>query len=237
MPTNYSATERAEIIKQFQQPSAAASEQATKMYELTPEWPLASVAYGTRASIGKELKEIDIMVIGDGIEFAKVVAKQMGVPKIVPFHRFSTAHIPSKPIPIEIAAARKETYSKDSRKPNKVTYTNLEGDLLRRDFTVNAMAVDLLPDNFGNLYDPYNGLRDLLSKQLITPMDPDETFSDDPVRMMRAAYFSSKLKFKLCQPLINSMKKTSSRIEIVSAERIRDEFIKILKTEIISKGA
>ena len=143
--------------------------------------------------IGKELKEIDIMVIGDGIEFAKVVAKQMGVPKIVPFHRFSTAHIPSKPIPIEIAAARKETYSKDSRKPNKVTYTNLEGDLLRRDFTVNAMAVDLLPDNFGNLYDPYNGLKDLLSKQLITPMDPDETFSDDPVRMMRAAYFSSKL--------------------------------------------
>ena len=94
--------------------------------------------------IGKKLKEIDIMVIGDGIEFAKVVANQMGVPKIVPFHRFSTAHIPSRPIPIEIAAARKETYSKDSRKPNKVTYTNLEGDLLRRDFTVNAMAVDLL---------------------------------------------------------------------------------------------
>ena len=83
-----------------------------------------------------------------------------------------------KPIPIEIAAAER-TYSKDS-KANKVTYTNLEGDLLRRDFTVNAMAVDLLPDNFGNLYDPYNGLKDLLSKQLITPMDPDETFSTIP---------------------------------------------------------
>ena len=186
--------------------------------------------------IGKKLKEIDIMVIGDGIEFAKVVAKQMGVPKIVPFHRFSTAHIPSKPIPIEIAAARKETYSKDSRKPNKVTYTNLEGDLLRRDFTVNAMAVDLLPDNFGNLYDPYNGLRDLLSKQLITPMDPDETFSDDPVRMMRAAYFSSKLNLKIDDDCYESMTRQAGRIKIVSQERITTEFTKILSTEKPSVG-
>ena len=180
--------------------------------------------------IGKELKEIDIMVIGDGIEFAQVVAKQMGIPKIVPFHRFSTAHIPSRPIPIEIAAARQETYSKDSRKPNKVTYTNLEGDLLRRDFTVNAMAVDLLPDNFGNLYDPCNGLKDLLSKQLITPMDPDETFSDDPIRMMRAAYFSSKLNLKIDNDCYESMSRQAERIKIVSQERITTEFTKILST-------
>ena len=98
------------------------------------------------------------------------------------------------------------------------------------------MAMNILPNKFGDLTDPYNGKEDIKSKILRTPLDPEETFAEDPLRMMRAAYFSSKLKFKLSQPLINSMKKISSRIEIVSAERIRDEFIKILKTEKPSIG-
>ena len=98
------------------------------------------------------------------------------------------------------------------------------------------MAVDLLPDNFGNLYDPYNGLKDLLSKQLITPMDPDETFSDDPVRMMRAAYFSSKLNLKIDNDCYESMSRQAERIKIVSQERITTEFTKILSTEKPSVG-
>ena len=121
---------------------------------------------------------------------------------------------------IEVATARTELYSQNSRKPKEVIYTSLEGDLSRRDFTINAMAMNILPNKFGELTDPYNGKEDIRSKVLKTPLDPDVTFAEDPLRMMRAAYFSSKLKFKLSQPLINSMKKTSSRIEIVSAERI-----------------
>ena len=184
----------------------------------------------------KPLNDIDLMVVGDGISFAKKLAYKLGQKKIVPFIKFGTAIIPNKKMTIEVATARTEFYSQNSRKPTEVIYTSLEGDLSRRDFTINAMAMNILPNKFGDLTDPYNGKEDIRSKILKTPLDPDETFAEDPLRMMRAAYFSSKLKFKLCQPLINSMKKTSSRIEIVSAERIRDEFIKILKTEKPSIG-
>ena len=96
--------------------------------------------------------------------FCKILAEKFGVSKIVPFHRFSTAHIPLRPIPIEVAAARQETYSDDSRKPKKVTFTNLEGDLLRRDFTVNAMAMSVASADFGKVFDPHNGLNDLKNK-------------------------------------------------------------------------
>ena len=184
----------------------------------------------------KPLNDIDLMVVGDGIGFAKKLACKLGQKKIVPFIKFGTAIIPNKKMNIEVATARTEFYSQSSRKPTEVIYTSLEGDLSRRDFTINAMAMNILPNKFGDLTDPYNGKEDIKSKILRTPLDPDETFAEDPLRMMRAAYFSSKLKFKLSQPLINSMKKISSRIEIVSAERIRDEFIKILKTEKPSIG-
>ena len=184
----------------------------------------------------KPLNDIDLMVVGDGIGFAKKLARKLGQKKIVPFIKFGTAIIPNKKMNIEVATARTELYSQNSRKPKEVIYTSLEGDLSRRDFTINAMAINILPNKFGELTDPYNGKEDIRCKVLKTPLDPDVTFTEDPLRMMRAAYFSSKLKFKLSQPLINSMKKTSSRIEIVSAERIRDEFIKILKTDRPSIG-
>ena len=186
--------------------------------------------------LDREIKEVDLMVIGDGIEFAKKVADKIGVSKIVPFHKFSTAHIPNKPIAIEIAAARQETYSSESRKPKTINYTDLKGDLIRRDFTINAMAVSITPKNFGELHDPYNGLDDLKAKRLITPLEVNKTFSEDPLRMIRAAYFSSKLDLKIEQDCIESIKQQADRIKIVSQERITNEFTKILSTDKPSKG-
>ena len=186
--------------------------------------------------LDREIKEVDLMVIGDGIEFAKMVADKIGVSKIVPFHKFSTAHIPNKPIAIEIAAARQETYSSESRKPKTIKYTDLKGDLIRRDFTINAMAVSITPKNFGELHDPYNGLDDLKAKRLVTPLEANKTFSEDPLRMIRAAYFASKLDLKIDQDCIESIKQQADRIKIVSQERITNEFTKILSTDKPSKG-
>ena len=180
--------------------------------------------------LDRPLNEIDLMVIGDGVQFAEVLAKEMGVKKVVPFPKFSTAHIPSRPVPIEVAAARKESYDDDSRKPKEVVYTDLKGDLIRRDFTVNAMAMSLIPEKFGELHDPYNGVKDLQAKRLVTPLDPDETFSEDPIRMMRAAYFSSGLELEIDKKCFESMQRQADRIKIVSQERITTEFKKILST-------
>ena len=180
--------------------------------------------------LDRPLNEIDLMVIGDGVQFAEVLAKEMGVKKVVPFPKFSTAHIPSRPVPIEVAAARKESYDDDSRKPKEVVYTDLKGDLIRRDFTVNAMAMSLIPEKFGELHDPYNGVKDLQAKRLVTPLDPDETFSEDPIRMMRAAYFSSGLELEIDKKCLESMQRQADRIKIVSQERITTEFKKILST-------
>jgi len=184
----------------------------------------------------KELNDIDIMVVGDGIDFAKKIAFGIGVKKIVPFEKFGTALIPNENIQVEIASAREEKYNSESRKPSKISYTDLHGDLVRRDFTINAMAMHISSENFGLLTDPYNGLADIENKILKTPLDPDETFSEDPLRMMRAAYFASKLGFIIEDKCIDSMKRQSERIKIVSWERIRDELFKILKTKKPSIG-
>ena len=180
--------------------------------------------------------EIDLMVEGDGIEFSRLLADELGVKKIVPFKEFGTAKIPYPKMEIEVASARLEEYEKSSRKPKEVKYTDIYGDLKRRDFTINAMAVDLLPKTFGDLYDPYNGIADLKEKRLITPLDPDETFSEDPLRMMRAAVFASRFKLEIDNACLNSMQKQASRIQIVSWERITAELIKILETDKPSIG-
>ena len=112
------------------------------------------------------LNDIDLMVVGDGISFAKKLARKLGQKKIVPFTKFGTAIIPNKKMSIEIATARTESYSQNSRKPTEVIYTNLEGDLARRDFTINAMAMNILPNQFGLLIDPYNGIEDIRCKFL-----------------------------------------------------------------------
>jgi poly(A) polymerase len=180
--------------------------------------------------------EVDLMVEGDGIKFSRLFADKLGVKKIVPFKEFGTAKIPYSKMEIEVASARLEDYDKSSRKPKEVKYTDIFGDLKRRDFTINAMAVDLLPNTFGDLYDPYNGIADLKAKRLITPLDPDETFSEDPLRMMRAAVFASRFNLDIDAECLKSMQKQASRIQIVSGERITAELIKILETDKPSIG-
>ena len=186
--------------------------------------------------MGNPLNDIDLMTVGDGIKFARKLADELGVKTIVPFKKFGTAMNPNKEIQIEVATARTESYNDDSRKPSKVNYTDLKGDLLRRDFTINAMAMDIRPTTFGELTDPFGGIADIEKKILRTPLDPDETFSEDPLRMMRAAYFASKLEFDIENECRASMKRQASRIDIVSWERVRDEFIKILATKKPSVG-
>ena len=186
--------------------------------------------------IQKKPVELDLMIIGDGIEFAEILAKDLKVKKVVPFKQFSTAKIPYKKIDIEVAAARIEKYDNNSRKPKEVIYTDLKGDLIRRDFTINSMAVDLLPENYGELYDPYNGIIDLQSKKIITPLNPDDTFSEDPLRMLRAAYFASKFNFDIDKDCYNSIIRQKERISIVSQERITTELCKVLSSPTPSKG-
>ena len=186
--------------------------------------------------MGSPINDIDLMTIGEGIPFAEMLANELGRKKIVPFKKFGTALIPGNEIQIEVATARKENYEGNSRKPSEIIYTDLEGDLLRRDFTINAMAMNITPLLFGELTDPYGGISDIKKKIIKTPLDPDETFSEDPLRMMRAAYFASKLGFKLDESCLRSIKRQISRIGIVSTERIRDEFIKILTTDKPSIG-
>jgi len=180
--------------------------------------------------------EVDLMVEGDGIMFSRLLADELGVKKIVPFKEFGTAKIPYSKMEVEVASARLEDYDESSRKPKEVKYTDIFGDLKRRDFTINAMAVDLLPKTFGDLYDPYNGISDLKVKRLITPLDPDDTFSEDPLRMMRAAVFASRFDLQINDECLHSMQKQASRIEIVSWERITAELIKILETDKPSIG-
>ena len=186
--------------------------------------------------MGSPINDIDLMTVGEGIPFAEMLANELGRKKIVPFKKFGTALIPGNEIQIEVATARKENYEGNSRKPSEIIYTDLEGDLLRRDFTINAMAMNITPLLFGELTDPYGGISDIKKKIIKTPLDPDETFSEDPLRMMRAAYFASKLGFKLDESCLRSIKRQISRIGIVSTERIRDEFIKILTTDKPSIG-
>ena len=186
--------------------------------------------------MGKILNDIDIMTVGEGIPFAKLLAGELGVKKIVPFEKFGTALIPYKPVQIEVASARRETYDDYSRKPADVIHTDLNGDLLRRDFTINTMAMDIRPGQFGELYDPFGGITALKNRLIQTPLDPNVTFSDDPLRMMRAAYFASKLNFNIDENCRQSMKEQVNRLKIVSWERIRDEFLKILSTKKPSIG-
>ena len=180
--------------------------------------------------------DVDIMVEGDGIDFAEKLARKINVPKIVPFKKFATAKIPFKEYEIEVASARLEKYDESSRSPSEVVMSNIEDELLRRDFTIYAMAVSLNKENFGESFDPFNGMEDLSNKILRTPLDSDTTFSDDPLRMMRAAYFASKLSLDIDPSCLESIKNNAERITIVSQERKTNELLKILGTKKPSIG-
>ena len=180
--------------------------------------------------LGKSCKDIDIMVEGDGVAFAKKLARELKVNVTVDYDKFGTAMIPYPDIEIEVASARKEKYHSDSRKP-EVTSSTVEEDMSRRDFTINAISASLMPSSFGELYDPFGGIKDLQKGLIITPLDPDETFSDDPLRMLRAVRFAAQLQYDVAATALDSISRNIHRLEIVSWERIRDELIKVLKTK------
>jgi poly(A) polymerase len=187
--------------------------------------------------MGREMKkDIDIVVKGSGIDFAKKVAGMIGedVP-VKYFKNFGTAMIHYRDVKIEFVGARKESYSRDSRKP-LVEDGSLEDDQNRRDFTINAMAFGLGKDNYGELIDPFNGLSDLKEGIIRTPLDPDITFSDDPLRMMRAIRFASQLNFTIEPLCFEAIGRNAERITIVSAERITEELNLIIATEKPSAG-
>ncbi len=183
----------------------------------------------------KKSKDIDIVVYGDGLQFAKNVAEILRVKKVSVFKNFGTAHFRYKDVDVEFVTARKESYSKDSRNP-KVSPGSLKDDQYRRDFTINALAINLHPSSFGELIDPFNGETDIENGTIRTPLDPSETFSDDPLRMLRAIRFASQLDFKIDISCLKSIRDQSERIKIISRERITDEINKILMSPCPSRG-
>lgn len=173
-------------------------------------------------------KDIDIVTVGKGIELAQAVARTLGKKAhLSVFKNFGTAQIKYKDTEIEFVGARRESYQRDSRKP-VIEDGTLEDDQNRRDFTINALAVCLNKDRFGELLDPFNGLKDMENLIIRTPLDPDITFSDDPLRMMRAIRFSSQLGFNIEPGTFDAITRNKDRIGIISGERIIDELNKIV---------
>ncbi len=178
--------------------------------------------------LGFETKDVDITVIGDGIGFAHNLAKALKVNNVVEYPRFGTAMIPYKETLIEVATARTEEYDSSSRKP-RVIESDLRADLARRDFTINALALSLNQDNFLELTDFFGGLKDLNTGIIRTPLDPITTFSEDPLRMLRAIRFATQFGFTIEPNTFHSISQVKERIAIVSQERITDELTKIIK--------
>jgi len=186
--------------------------------------------------LGRASKDMDIVCIGSGIKLAqKIASKLRPIPRIVVYQRFGTAMLKHKDLEIEFVGARKESYRVDSRKPS-VEEGSLEDDQNRRDFTINALAVSLNAHNFGEIIDPFGGLHHLERKILKTPLEPGKTFSDDPLRMMRAIRFSTQLGFDIEDETYKALSKYKNRINIVSKERITTEMEKILKADEPSIG-
>ena len=181
-------------------------------------------------------KDIDVVVVGSGIKIAEAFGKKLGRGAHVSvFKTFGTAQVKYHDTEVEFVGARKESYTHDSRKPI-VENGTLEDDQNRRDFTINAMAVCMNKDRFGELVDPFDGLKDLEDRIIRTPLDPDITFSDDPLRMMRCIRFATQLNFYIEDETFDALERNKERINIISKERIADELNKILLSPIPSKG-
>ncbi len=180
--------------------------------------------------LGRPSKDIDFVTVGSGIELAEVVARNLGKgTHLTVFRNFGTAQVKSHGIELEFVGARRESYQRNSRKPI-VEDGTLEEDLSRRDFTINALALRINHEGFGQLIDLFNGLEDMQRGILRTPLDPDITFSDDPLRMMRAIRFATQLQFEIYPETFAAIKRNAQRLKIISRERIVDELMKIMNS-------
>ena len=180
--------------------------------------------------------DIDVVVVGSGIQVASALKQKLGKKAhLSVFRNFGTAQVKFRDTEVEFVGARKESYSHDSRKP-VVEDGTLEDDQNRRDFTINAMAICLNADRFGELVDPFYGIEDLEDGIIRTPLDPDITFSDDPLRMMRCIRFATQLRFLIDEETFDALERNAERIKIVSGERIKDELNKIMMTSTPSRG-
>lgn len=185
--------------------------------------------------LDRDSKDVDFVTVGSGIALANAVAKQMNGVKLSVFKNFGTANIRSKDWEFEFVGARKESYDSKSRKPKVEDGTFLD-DISRRDFTINALAISLNEENYGELIDTFGGIKDLNAGIIRTPLDPKITFSDDPLRMMRAVRFATQLKFRIEKETLSGLKSEHQRLDIISQERITDELQKIIASDKPSIG-
>ncbi|MAW84228.1 MAG: tRNA nucleotidyltransferase [Crocinitomicaceae bacterium] len=185
--------------------------------------------------LNRTSKDIDIVTLGSGIDLAKKISQKQKTSSLKIFKNFGTAMIMIGDLEVQFVGARKESYHSGSRNPI-VENGTIEEDQNRRDFTINALAISLNKDTYGNFIDPFNGLKDLENQVIVTPLDPNITFSDDPLRMMRAIRFSSQLNFKINKSTFEAIIKNSERIKIVAQERITEELNKIILSNYPSTG-
>jgi len=205
-----------------------------KIYKIAAEmgFPIYVVGgYVRDLILGEPGKDIDFVLVGDAMKFADIIAQKLEIKKLVRYKRYGTFMAHYKGYDLEFVNARSESYNFDSRNP-VTKLTDLPTDLSRRDFTINALAMDISGENYGEIIDNYNGQKDLKKGLIKTPLPPDKTFEDDPLRMMRAIRFACRFQFDIDPETFESIKRNAHRLSIISVERIQVEFNKIILSKV-----